>query len=191
MSDGGYKIRNQEAIHFITFAVVGWIDVFTRTIYKDILVDGLRYCQDQKGLTVHSWVIMTNHVHLIISAKTGHGLSNILRDFKKHTSVQVLRAIEENPSESRREWMLALFREAGNGNVRNENRQFWRQDNHPIELSNNVMKGQRLNYVHNNPVKAGIVTNATDYLYSSAADYVGRKGLIDVVLLDYIIFNYP
>ena len=80
MSDGGYKIRNQAAIHFITFAVVEWVDVFTRKDYRDIVLESLKHCQAEKGLLLHCWCIMSNHLHLIISAKN-NDLSDILRDF--------------------------------------------------------------------------------------------------------------
>ncbi len=183
MGIGGYKIRNQNEIHFITFAVVMWIDVFSRQHYRDIVVDSLRYCQKNKGLLLYAWVIMSNHVHFIISAQQGTKLSNILRDFKKHTSVQILRAVQNNPRESRRVWMMEKFKDAGTHNSRNENLQFWRQDNHPVELSTNVMMGQRLNYLHLNPVKAGIVERPEDYLYSSARNYIGKAGLLEVLFL--------
>jgi putative transposase len=100
MSEGGYKIRNQAAIHFITFAVVGWIDVFTRKDYRDILLDSIRFCQRDKGLEVYSWCIMSNHVHLIVSARNNN-LSDVLRDFKKFTSKKIITAIEANTKESR------------------------------------------------------------------------------------------
>jgi len=184
MSSGGYKIRNQQAIHFVTFAVVNWIDVFTRREYKDIIVESLRHCQKEKGLIIYSWVIMSNHVHYIFSAKEGYELSNILRDFKKFTSEKVIKAIEQNPFESRKDWMLPLFKQAGKINSRNSNYQFWQQDNHPIELSSHEMMDQRLEYIHNNQVKAGIVEKAEDYLYSSAIDYfTGRKGLLEIEFL--------
>ena len=77
-----YKINNPEGIYFISFAVVNWIDVFTRKDYKDIFVDSINYCINNKGLKVYSWVIMTNHIHLILSANNGN-LSDIIRDFKK------------------------------------------------------------------------------------------------------------
>ena len=69
MSEGGYKIRNKDGIHFITFAVVEWVDVFTRKEYRDILLDSIKYCQNEKGLILHAWCIMSNHVHMVISAK--------------------------------------------------------------------------------------------------------------------------
>jgi len=82
MGGGGYRIRDKEVIHFITFAVVEWVDVFTRKEYRDILLDSIRYCQKEKGLVLYSWCVMSNHVHLMISAKERNS-SDILRDFKK------------------------------------------------------------------------------------------------------------
>ncbi len=184
MAEGGYKIRNQNAIHFVTFAVVKWVDVFTRKEYKDILLESLKHCQREKGLIIYAWVIMSNHVHFILSAKENFELSSILRDFKKHTSFKIRELIENNFYESRKEWMLNIFREAGLKNRRNMNYQFWRQDNKPIELDTNKMSEQRLNYIHENPVKEGIVDQPYHYLYSSACDYAGMKGLLDIDFLD-------
>lgn len=184
MIDGGYKIRNQAAIHFITFAVVEWIDVFTRRQYRDIVLDSIRHCQTEKGLQLHAWCIMSNHLHLIVSAKN-HDLSDILRDFKKFTSKQIIKAIKTNQHESRKDWMLKIFREEGSKNSRNKNYQFWRQDNQPQELYSPAFVFQKINYIHNNPVEAGIVERPEHYLYSSAKDYFQTQkcGLLDVVFL--------
>jgi putative transposase len=180
----GYKIRNKQGIYFITFAVVHWVDVFTRKAYCDIVTESIQYCQAQKGLIVHAWCIMSNHLHLIISTAQNN-TSDVLRDFKKFTSKQVIKAIENNVQESRREWMLAIFKKAGEGNSRNSNYQFWQQDNHPIELFSEDFAAQKLNYLHNNPVTAGIVYKAEEYVYSSAMDYYEGKncGLIKVDFL--------
>jgi len=110
MSDSGYKIRNKKEIHFVTFAVLEWVDVFTRKEYRDILIESLKFCQKEKGLLLHGWCIMSNHIHLIASAKN-ENLSDLRRDFKKFTSKQIIAAIEKNMSESRREWMLKTFLE--------------------------------------------------------------------------------
>jgi len=184
MGEDGYKIRNQAAIHFITFAVVEWVDVFTRKDYRDIVLESIRFCQLEKGMLLHSWCIMSNHLHLIISAKN-EDLSDVLRDFKKFTSKQIISAIEANKQESRREWMLRIFKEAGEKNSRNSEYQFWRQDNQPMELCSAAFIFQKMNYIHNNAVEAGIVEKAEDYLYSSARDYKLTKkcGLLDVVFL--------
>ncbi|HEX8546512.1 MAG TPA: transposase [Cytophagaceae bacterium] len=61
-------MRDQYAIHFLTFAVVEWVDVFARSIYSDIIVESLGYCQQNKGLNIHAWCIMSNHIHLIVSS---------------------------------------------------------------------------------------------------------------------------
>ncbi len=100
-----YKFHNPKGIYFVSFATVYWIDVFIRPIYKDILVDSINYCIREKGLIVYGWVIMSSHVHMIIS--TGKDkMPDILRDLKKHTSKEITRSIKENIQESRREWMV-------------------------------------------------------------------------------------
>lgn len=113
MPERGYHISNQQAVHFITFAVVQWIDVFTRKEYADIVVDSLKFCQRNKGLKIHAWCIMSNHLHLILSVDEPFKLSDVLRDFKKFTSGTLIKSIEDNKQESRKSWMLWIFRKAG------------------------------------------------------------------------------
>tara|TARA_R110002124_G_scaffold280073_1_gene453104 strand:- start:664 stop:1044 length:381 start_codon:yes stop_codon:yes gene_type:complete len=124
-----FKIHNHQQVHFITFAVVDWIDVFTRPVYKQVIIDSLEYCRAIKGLQIHGWCLMTNHIHLIISAKEGFNLSDILRDFKKYTAKAIINDLESNNKESRRTWMLWMFKKAGKENSNNKTYQFWRQDN--------------------------------------------------------------
>jgi len=181
---GGYKIRHQSAPHFLTFSVVDWVDIFTRQLYRDLIVDSLKFCQENKGLLLHAWCIMTNHLHLIMSARE-KGLSDLLRGFKKYTSAQLVKAVSENKYESRREWMLRHFAKAGQENSRNPGNQFWQQDNHPVELYSAAFIAQKLNYIHENPVRAGWVEKPEHYLYSSSRNYVSgwAAGLLDVVFL--------
>jgi len=110
--------------------------VFTRPIYADIVIESLRHCQVKKGLIIHAWCLMSNHLHLIISRKGKMPLEGILRDFKKFSSGTILKAIQE-PTESRRGRMLWIFKQAGKGNPNNRNFQFRQQDNHPEELISN------------------------------------------------------
>ena len=176
-----YKFGDNEIAHFITFSVVNWIDALTRNEYKDIVVESLQYCIKEKGLQLHAWVIMSNHVHLIASAKKDFMLSHILRDLKKFTSKQIFKSIEENPKESRKEWMIWMFKRAGKRNSNNKDFQFWQQDNHPIELTTPEMLKQRLEYLHQNPLRAGIVYEPQDYVYSSGIDYcTTMKGRIAI-----------
>jgi len=177
-----YKFHNQESPYFITFATVNWIDVFIRSQYRDILVESINYCIQNKGLVVYAWVIMTSHVHMIIGTEK-ENMQDIIRDMKKYTSKAVLNAIKENPRESRRDWMLWMFERAGKKNGNNKNYQFWQQHNKPIELLSSKIIDQKLNYLHNNPVDEGFVLESHEYKYSSAIDYSDGKGLVKIVLI--------
>ena len=177
-----YAIRS-EGIYFMTFTVVDWIDVFTRRVYKDIVVDSLRHCQEHKGLDIYSWCIMSNHVHLIASSTSQQTLSDILRDMKKFTSKAIVAAIAET-NESRKKWMLDKLEFRGRINPKIKNYQFWQAGFHPIELVSNAFMEQKLDYIHNNPVEAGYVARPEDYLYSSAIDYAGGKGMLEVMILE-------
>jgi len=179
MAEDGYKIRDQFATHFITFSVVQWVDVFSRRCYVDTVISSLRYCIKEKGLRLHAWCIMSNHLHLIVSAEKGD-LSGLIRDFKKFTSQTILNQIENNIEESRRGWMLWIFKQAGLNNTKNDKYQFWQQDNHPIQLDTPDFTLTKLSYIHNNPVKAGLVDKAEDYTLSSARDYNGTNGLLPI-----------
>lgn len=178
-----YKIRDQSYPHFVSFAIVHWIDIFTRTEYREIVIDSLEYCQKNKGLITYAWCIMTNHIHLIIGTNASP-IQEILRDMKRFTSKKLRESIIENEQESRKKWMLWMMKETGRKNNNNHEWQLWQQHNHPIELSNKEMIRQRLDYLHNNPVEAGFVENPEDWLYSSAGDYCGRKGFLDIELIE-------
>jgi len=179
-----YRFGDSERPHFITFSVINWIDVFSREKYKEVLIESLQYCITSKGLIQHAWVIMSNHVHLIASAKQEHQLVDIIRDLKKFTSRAIIAAINDNQQESRKGWLIWMFKRAGERNSNNNTYQFWQQDNHPIELSTNEMMDQRLSYLHENPVSAGYVWEPQHYKHSSAIDYyTDQPGLLPVVLL--------
>ena len=172
-----YKFNNPNGLYFVSFAVVYWIDVFISLSYKDILVESLNYCQKNKSLRIHAWCIMSSHIHLIISSEE-ELLSGILRDMKSFTSSHLKKAIEENPQESRKEWMISMMQKAGKNNSNNNGFQFWQQHNQPIELFTKKVIQQKLEYIHNNPVVEGFVEKPEEYLYSSAKDYAGMKGIL-------------
>ena len=175
-----YKVGEDAIPHFVTFSVVGWIDVFSREQYKELFLESLKYCQQKKGMVLHAWVIMTNHVHLIISS-ISNKLEHVVRDLKKFTSKQISKAIKENNAESRKEWMLNIFSYTGKNNNNNKEFQFWKQDYHPIELDTPEKMKQRLDYLHENPVRGGLVWEPWHYKYSSAIDYyTNEHGLLKV-----------
>ena len=178
-----YKFHNPEGLYFISFAVVGWLDVFTRNEYKNLFLDSLEYCQKNKGLEIHAWCIMTNHVHLVFRSITGQNPELLIGDLKRFTSQSIVKSIQENPRESRKEFLLDFFKKEADKSSNVKHHQFWRHDNKPIELWSNKVIQQKIDYIHNNPVEEGLVYKAEDYVYSSASDYSGQKGLIDNVVV--------
>ena len=178
-----YKFKNPEGVYFVSFAVVEWIDVFTRNEYKDILLDSLRYCQQEKGMEIYAWCVMTNHVHLIFSSIKNEKPELILGSFNRFTSNAIVAAIKENPLESQKGMATEAIEEAAEKSSNVKHYQLWRHDNKPIELWSNKVIDEKLNYIHNNPVEEGPVFKAEHYVYSSAIDYAGEKGLLDIVLI--------
>ena len=181
-----YKFRNNDKLYFISYTIVGWIDLFIREEYREIMIRSWKHCQKFKGLEIYGWVIMTSHIHMIVGSH-GEPLAQIMRDMKGFTSKELRSLIETHRSESRREWMLGIMNSAGVKNSNNVAFQLWQQDNHPIELITPAMAWQKLNYIHNNPVKAGFVSRPEEFLYSSAGDYFGNRGLVEVSLLNPLI----
>jgi REP element-mobilizing transposase RayT len=182
MAGDKYAILNQKEYYFLTFTVIDWVDIFSRLEYRQIAVDSMNYCVQHKDWKIYAWVIMSNHIHIVCRAAGETGISAIIRDFKKFTSKRIIEAIKDIP-ESRRDWLLDKFSFEARRSRRAENYKLWRDSNHAICLGGNIDAIQKINYIHNNPVKAGIVEEPEHYLYSSARDYNERKGIVEVELL--------
>lgn len=176
-----YKFNNQEGLYFVSFAVVYWIDVFIRHDYFITVTDSLNYCRKNKGMEIYAWCIMPSHVHLVFRANNNNP-GVLLKEFKTFTSKKLQQAIFENSRESRKEWMLWMMEKAGSKNSNVTHRQFWQQHNQPIELWSPEVTDQKIDYIHQNPVEAGFVSEPHHWKYSSATDYSGGKGLLEIDL---------
>lgn len=179
MSADNYFITDQNAVYFLTFTVTDWIDVFSRKEYRFEIINSLNYCIEYKGLTVFAWCLMSNHLHLVCKANEGFRISDIIRDFKKFTAKTIVKLIGEIP-ESRKEWLLYRFEFAGKFDNRIKKYKFWQDTNHAVLLDNTELINQRINYTLENPVRALIVAEPHEYLFSSARDYAGEKGFVKV-----------
>lgn len=175
-----YKFHDPEGLYFVSFATVYWIDVFTREVYFNILVENLMYCIKNKGLLLYSWCIMPIHVHLIFRTLDNNP-SKVLGDFKSFTSRVLFKEIQDSIIESRREWMLNLFRDAALKQKNASKFQLWQHDSHPIALCSPEVIDQKVEYTHMNPVTAGYVEEPHYWKYSSAIDFNGGKGLLDLI----------
>jgi len=178
MSGDQHKIQDQFGVYFLTLTIVHWIDIFTRVEYRDVIVDSLKYCIENKNLELNAWVIMSNHIHVVGGVTSGAGMSAFLRDFKKFTSKRIIDIIHEIP-ESRRDWLLDKFSFEARRTRRAENYKVWKDGNHAISLQH-IDAMNKINYVHMNPVRAHLVSAPQHYLYSSAIDYSGGNGLLKV-----------
>jgi REP element-mobilizing transposase RayT len=178
----GYVIRDQQLPHFLTATIVDWVDVFSRKIYKDCIIECFDYCIKNKGMILYSYVIMSNHIHMIVQANDGN-LSDLIRDFKKFTSKTILEKIRTE-KESRKEWMLERFKLATESHSRNKNYQFWQLGNHAEEVYSEKFMWSKIDYIHFNLVRAGIVANPKGYIYSSASNYIDGKGIIYVEIVE-------
>ncbi len=161
-----YK-TSSDGLYFVTMTVVGWLDVFTRREYQQILIDSLTFCQQHKNLKIYCYSLMPSHFHFITYSENGE-LSGILRDMKKFTAKQLIKAIEENLQESRRELFLNQFAYYGKTSGMKQEMQFWKHDNHPFFLYTNKMIQQKVNYILMNPVEAGFVNLPQEWRLSSA-----------------------
>ncbi|MGE8556649.1 MAG: hypothetical protein ACN6OB_22230 [Chryseobacterium jejuense] len=126
---------------------------------------------------------MSSHVHLVFRSINGQKPEILIGDLKRFTSKALVSAIKENPTESRTDFLLDFFLKEGSKTSNVNQYQFWRHDNKPIELWSNRVIRQKINYVHQNPVEAGLVFRAEDYKYSSAIDYADEKGLLDNIVV--------
>ena len=179
MSSETYRIAKQDAVYFLTFTVVEWVDVFTRQSYRSIIAESLDYCRKHKGLKLYAWCLMTNHMHLVCSIELPFRMTDFLRDFKKFTAKAVLDQIQ-TMAESRRDWLLYRFEFAGKFDNRIEKYRFWQDKSHPVELTTTEMIDQRINYIHENPVRSGLVARSEEYLYSSARNYAGLSSVVEI-----------
>ncbi len=177
-----YKFYNKEGLYFISFATINWIDVFIREHYFQEMVCCFDYCRKNKGMEIYAWCIMPSHIHLIFRAKNNNP-GDLIRDMKGHTSKRLQKLILENPDESRKTWILWMMKKAGENRSNIKGRQFWQQKNHPIELWTAEVIDQKVDYIHQNPVKAGFVTEPHQWKYSSAINYSGGKGILEI---DYV-----
>lgn len=174
-----YKFHSKQSAYFISFATVYWLDIFTRQEYFNVLEESIDFCRKEKGMEVFAYCFMPSHVHLIFRS-SNENPSGLIRDFKGFTARKLIKAIEENPQESRKEWLLWMMERAGKNKSNVKQRQFWQQHNQPIELWSESVIQQKIDYIHNNPVESGFVTDPIDWKYSSARNYQDDQTILEI-----------
>jgi putative transposase len=172
-----YTTREQGVPYFVTCTVVKWIPIFTRKPYFDILIDALQFCRQHKGLKIYAYAILDNHLHLVVA---GDKLADIIRDFKSYTAKRLIAQLEQD----QKTWVLNQLQYYKQSTKTRSDYQVWQEGVHPQQIVSEVMLHQKVDYLHYNPVRLWVVERPEDWVYSSAKDYAGGKGLVDLDALD-------
>lgn len=161
-----YRFTDAEAIHFLTCTTVEWLPVFTRPHFCDVILDSLSFCRREKNMRLYAYVIMDNHVHLVVEAPD---LPGVIQAFKGFTAREILRIAHEH----KREWLLNQFAYFKKSFRDRSKHQVWQEGSHPQVIAGEGMLRQKIEYIHANPVRAGWVDAPEHWRYSSARNYLG------------------
>jgi len=178
-----HKVHFPNDLYFVTLTIVGWIDIFTRREYCDLIIENLKYCKEHKGLTIYAYVIMSNHIHMIARCDEPKGLSLVLADFKSYTAKKILEIVY-SAKESRKDWMIHVFKFYAKLRKGHQEHMVWEPGSHPIHLYSKKVILQKLNYIHENPRAAGLINAPEYWSYSSCSNYAGMPSVMEVTLLD-------
>jgi REP element-mobilizing transposase RayT len=166
-----WKIHSGIKYYFCTTSITEWYPVFIKNEYFLLVIDSLKYCQINKGLSIHAYVIMLNHIHLIISAENPQSIPNIFRDFKRYTSSKITSLLIRNKQSK----ALKVFRETARKSGNNQEHKVWQPGYHPIGIQSERFFKQKRNYIHQNPVRKEYVIEPEHWRFSSARNYTGCK----------------
>ena len=177
MGRSRYKIYDSSYPYFITCTILHWIPIFTRPQTVEIVIDCLKYLQDNSGLTIYSFVILENHLHLIVKSDD---VSNDMTRFKSFTARSIIDYLQKQNAKSILD-QLKFYKIA---HKTDRKLQLWQEGFQPKQIQNADMMIERVNYIHNNPVKRGYVDNPEHWRYSSARIYAGESGMLDIEIPD-------
>jgi len=172
-----YRITDGNYPYFITTTTIAWIPIFIRKPYLEVVVNSLSFSRRHKGLKIFAYVIMDNHIHLVVA---GERLSDIVKEFKSYTAREIVRlAREEDKS-----WLLNQLQFHKHDHKTESHHQVWQEGFHPQQIYSEEVLRQKVEYLHHNPVRAGLVARAEDWLYSSARNYAGMSGPLEIDVLE-------
>ncbi len=168
-----YKIYNDQQPHFLTMTVVEWIPLFANPEVAATVIESLRFLQKERRMILYAYVVMEHHIHLIASSPE---LGKRAKEYKSYTARVIIDYLEERKSVS----LLGKLHRAKLNHKMKCKYQLWQEGSHPEEICSEKMLIQKIEYIHNNPVRRGYVDEPQHWRYSSARDYEGKEGLIRV-----------
>jgi len=173
MGRSRYKIYEPTHPHFITFTVLHWIPIFTNTKSVSIVIDSLKYLQKSDNLKIYAYVILENHLHLVASSDD---LPKTIKKFKSYTAREIIKLLQKENIKTILD-QLAFYKKAHKTHTEY---QVWQEGFQPKLIQNEKIMIEKIKYIHNNPVKRGYVDEPKHWRYSSARDYEGIEGLIEI-----------
>ncbi len=173
MGRSRYKIIEEDKPHFVTCTTVGWTPLFSSPKIVGILFDSLSYLQENKRISIYAYVIMENHLHLIISSEKP---DREIRIFKSFTARKIIDFLKERKANH----ILKILQYHKRKHKKDRAYQLWQEGSHPQAVTNEDMMFQKIEYIHGNPVKCGYVAKPEHWRYSSALNYTGMDGLLNI-----------
>ncbi len=173
MGRSRYRVYEPTAPHFITCTILHWIPIFTRTQTTDIIFSSLKYLQENDNLKIHAYVILENHLHLVVQSDD---IAKSIAKFKSFTARAIINYLKQENAKTILD-KLTFYKKAHK--VSSEF-QLWQEGSQPKQILSEAMMLEKINYIHHNPIKRGYVDEAVHWRYSSARDYEGVSGLIGV-----------
>lgn len=177
MGRSRFQFHESEYPYFISSTLLEELPLFSKPSIAKVLLEQLSYLQQQQEVQVFAYVVMSNHFHAIVQ---GNDLSEKLRLNKAWSARRILDTLQRD---GHTRWLQQLKRKK-HGHKKYRTHQVWQEGFHPIQLFSHQMILQKIEYIHYNPVKAGYVDDPADWRCSSARNYCGLPGLIDVTLYE-------
>jgi REP element-mobilizing transposase RayT len=168
-----YKIYESTHPHFVICTILHWLPIFTRQESVQIIIDSIKFLQEKDNLIVYAYVILENHLHMIVSSDDLH---KTMQSFKQFTAKQILDMLKKANVKTILD-QLMFYKKA---NHKEKTYQVWEEGYQPKLIQSDEIMIQKINYIHHNPVKRGYVDEAIHWRYSSARDYEGIEGLVEV-----------
>ncbi|MFO8101821.1 MAG: transposase [Dehalococcoidia bacterium] len=172
MARSRYRIFDNYYPYFLTATIVDWLPLFSDPLVVNIILDSFQFMQKNDRLTIYAYVIMENHLHLVASSAN---LTKEIGNFKSYTARQVIDYYKHDNQQ-----VLLSLSMAKKPFKDDRDYQFWQEGSHPQQIQNREMMRQKIEYCHHNPVRKGYIDKSEDWHYSSARDYAGKTGPVEV-----------
>jgi putative transposase len=173
MSRTRYRFGEGYRPHFLTCTVVAWLPVFTRPEAVQIVLDSWKFLQDEGRMTLLGFVVLENHLHFVASAAN---LGKEVGDFKSYTAKRLIELLKQSNART----LLDQLEHFKLRHKVDQQFQLWQEGSQPKEIADEAMLRQKLEYLHDNPVKRGYVDDPVHWRYSSARNYARQPGLVEV-----------